>query len=171
MARLRRPARELPQQAALPRPTARRFLAYGKAVRYPTVSELFQGTLSGNAIVNNNPDLKPEIDQSLDLALTRHLDHGHWRISLYQDRIADSLYSQTDITVSPTVTSVQNIDRTRGRGVEGEDAARQPVPAGQRQIFPAHPENSRQRVRRLSFRAAMGRLAGCPPFRSPVRHP
>lgn len=98
-------------------------LAYGKAVRYPTVSELFQGTLSGNAIVNNNPDLKPEIDQSLDLALTRHLDHGHWRISLYQDRIADSLYSQTDITVSPTVTSVQNIDRTRGRGVEGEVGA------------------------------------------------
>ncbi len=95
-------------------------LAYGKAVRYPTVSELFQGTLSGNAIVNNNPDLKPEIDQSVDLTLTRQLNNGHWRISLYQDRIADSLYSQTDITASPTVTSVQNIDRMRSRGIEGE---------------------------------------------------
>ncbi len=95
-------------------------LAYGKAVRYPTVAELFQGTLSGNAIVDNNPDLKPEIDQSVDLTLTRHMDNGYWRISLYQDYIADSLYSQTDITVSPTVTSVQNIDRMRSRGIEGE---------------------------------------------------
>jgi iron complex outermembrane receptor protein len=95
-------------------------LAHGKAVRYPTVSELFQGTISANAIVNNNPDLKPERDESTDLTLTRQLDHGHWRISLYQDHIADSLYAQTDITVTPTVTSVQNIGRMRSRGVEGE---------------------------------------------------
>ncbi|MEO9078912.1 MAG: TonB-dependent receptor, partial [Rhodanobacter sp.] len=54
-------------------------LAYGKAVRYPTVAELFQGTISGNAIVNNNPNLQPEVDQSTDLTLTHHLEHGHWR--------------------------------------------------------------------------------------------
>jgi iron complex outermembrane receptor protein len=95
-------------------------LAHGKAVRYPTVAELFQGSISANAIVNNNPDLKPERDESTDLTLTRHLDHCHWRVSLYQDRIADSLYSQTDITVTPSVTSVQNIDRMRSRGIEGE---------------------------------------------------
>jgi iron complex outermembrane receptor protein len=94
-------------------------LAHGKAVRYPTVTELFQGSLSANAIVNNNPDLKPERDESTDLTLTRRLDHGHWRVSLYQDRIADSLYAQTDITVTPTVTSVQNIDQVRSRGIEG----------------------------------------------------
>jgi iron complex outermembrane receptor protein len=95
-------------------------LAYGKAVRYPTVSELFQGSISANAIVNNNPSLRPERDQSTDLTLTRQLDKGHWRVSLYHDRIADSLYSQTDITVTPTVTSVQNIDLVRSRGIEGE---------------------------------------------------
>ena len=95
-------------------------LAYGKAVRYPTVSELFQGSISASAIVNNNPDLKPEIDQSVDLTLSRQLDNSHWRISLYRDRIADSLYTQTDLTVTPTVTSVQNIGRMRSRGIEGE---------------------------------------------------
>ena len=95
-------------------------LAHGKAVRYPTVAELFQGTIAANAIVNNNPALKPEIDQATDLTLNRRLSHGHWRISLFEDRIADSLYSQTDITVTPTVTSVQNIDRMRSRGIEGE---------------------------------------------------
>jgi iron complex outermembrane receptor protein len=95
-------------------------LAHGKAVRYPTVAELFQGSISGNAIVNNNPALRPEIDESDDLTLTRQLQNGHWRVSLFQDRIADSLYAQTDITVTPTVTSVQNVDLVRSRGVEGE---------------------------------------------------
>jgi iron complex outermembrane receptor protein len=94
-------------------------LAHGKAVRYPTVAELFQGSISANAIVNNDPDLKPERDESTDLTLTRQLDNGHWRVSAFQDRIADSLYSQTDITVTPSITSVQNIGRMRSRGVEG----------------------------------------------------
>ena len=97
-------------------------LAHGKAVRYPTVAELFQGSLSGNAIVNNNPALKPERDESTDLTLNHDFAQGHWRVSLFQDRIADSLYSQTDITVSPTVTSVQNIELMRVRGIEGEVA-------------------------------------------------
>ena len=95
-------------------------LAHGKAVRYPTVAELFQGTISANAIVNNNPALKPERDESTDLTLNRQLANGHWRVSLFQDRIANALYSQTDITVTPTVTSVQNIGKMRSRGVEGE---------------------------------------------------
>jgi iron complex outermembrane receptor protein len=95
-------------------------LAHGKAVRYPTVAELFQGSISANAIVNNDPDLRPEIDESTDLTLNRHLADGHWRVSLFQDRIADSLYSQTDITITPSITSVQNIDKTRVRGIEGE---------------------------------------------------
>jgi len=95
-------------------------LAWGKAVRYPTVAELFQGTISANAIVNSDPNLKPERDNSTDLTLQHHLANGHWRVSLYQDRISDSLYTQTDITVTPTVTSVQNVDLVRIRGIEGE---------------------------------------------------
>lgn len=95
-------------------------LSFGKAVRYPTVEELFQGSISGNAIVNNNPDLQPERDRSTDLSLIRTLPHGHWRVSLYQDRVTDTLYTQTDITLPVPVTSVQNIDQVRTRGVEGE---------------------------------------------------
>ncbi|WP_338030333.1 TonB-dependent receptor [Frateuria soli] len=95
-------------------------LAWGKAVRYPTVAELFQGSISANAVVGNDPNLKPERDNSLDLTLKQRLARGHWRVSLFQDRIADALYTQTDITVTPTVTNVQNIDLTRIRGIEGE---------------------------------------------------
>lgn len=93
-------------------------LSFGKAVRYPTVEELFQGSLSNGAIVNNNPDLEPERDWSTDLDLIRELPHGQWRISLYRDRFADTLYSQTDLTLPVPVTSVQNIDAVRMRGIE-----------------------------------------------------
>ncbi|GAB3783090.1 TonB-dependent receptor [Dyella agri] len=95
-------------------------LSWGKAVRYPTVEELFQGSVSGNAIVNNNPNLQPERDWSTDLSLIRTLPHGHWRVSLFQDHVADTLYTQTDITLPVPVTNVQNIDRVRTRGIEGE---------------------------------------------------
>ncbi|MBD8871223.1 TonB-dependent receptor [Rhodanobacter sp. DHB23] len=95
-------------------------LSFGKAVRYPTVEELFQGSISNGAIVNNNPNLQPERDWSTDLSLIRSLPQGHWRVSLYQDRVADTLYTQTDITLPVPVTSVQNIASVRTRGVEGE---------------------------------------------------
>ncbi|TAM33070.1 MAG: TonB-dependent receptor [Rhodanobacter sp.] len=95
-------------------------LSFGKAVRYPTVEELFQGSLSGNTIVNNDPNLQPERDWSTDLSLIHQLPRGHWRVSLYQDRVSDTLYSQTDITLPVPVTSVQNIGKVRTRGVAGE---------------------------------------------------
>jgi iron complex outermembrane receptor protein len=93
-------------------------LSFGKAARYPTVEELFQGSLSNGAIVNNNPNLEPERDWSTDLDLIRDMPHGQWRVSLYRDRFADTLYSQTDITLPVPVTSVQNIDAVRMRGIE-----------------------------------------------------
>ena len=95
-------------------------LSFGKAVRYPTVEELFQGSISNGAIIDNNPDLQPERDWSTDLSLIRTLPQGHWRVSLYQDRVADTLYTQTDITLPVPVTSVQNIASVRTRGDEGE---------------------------------------------------
>jgi iron complex outermembrane receptor protein len=103
-------------------------LSFGKAVRYPTVEELFQGSISNNAIVNNNPNLKPERDWSTDLDLIRDLPNGHWRVSLYQDRFADTLYSQTDISLPVPVTGVQNISAVRMRGIEGALQLRDVLP-------------------------------------------
>ncbi|HET7268173.1 MAG TPA: TonB-dependent receptor [Oleiagrimonas sp.] len=90
-----------------------------KAVRFPTVGELFQGTLNADAaIIHNNPNLKPETDWARDLTLRRSLPNGYWRVSLFEDVIRDSLYKQTDVTVTPSVTSIQNVDKLRLRGVE-----------------------------------------------------
>lgn len=93
-------------------------LSLAEAYRMPTVSELFQGSISGTAIIDNDPDLKPERALSRDLTFER-LATGHsLRLSLYEDDVRDTLFSQTDTTVFPTVISVQNVDRVRTRGIE-----------------------------------------------------
>ncbi len=91
----------------------------GKAYRYPTVSELFQTTsLGGVTTLQNDPNLKPEQVVSTELTAMRGLKNGLWRVSLFQEDKRDALYSQTDTTVSPSVTSIQNIDKIRTQGVE-----------------------------------------------------
>jgi iron complex outermembrane recepter protein len=90
----------------------------GKAVRFPTVSELFQGSVSGQVIVNSDPNLKPEESFSKELALEGRLWNGDVRASLFEDDIRNSLFSQTNLSVTPNVTNIQNIGRMRNRGVE-----------------------------------------------------
>ncbi|PMS38352.1 iron complex outermembrane receptor protein [Trinickia symbiotica] len=97
----------------------------GRAYRFPTVSELFQGQINGSSIVNNNPNLRPEDDLSKELAAEWARSNGLVRMSLFQDDVKNTIFSQTDTTVIPNVTSFQNIGRVRSRGVElsyqGED--------------------------------------------------
>ena len=94
----------------------------GKGVRFPTVSELFQGTITGNTIVNNNPNLQPE--RSLAKELTAEKEYtfaqtsGTLRASLFEDDVRDTIYSQTNILTFPNITNIQNIDRVRTRGIE-----------------------------------------------------
>ncbi len=90
----------------------------GKAVRFPTVSELFQGTISNNAIVNSDPNLRPERSYSKELALEGKLAGGDARVSLFEDDIRDSLFTQTNFSVTPTISNIQNIGHIRNRGLE-----------------------------------------------------
>jgi iron complex outermembrane receptor protein len=92
--------------------------ALSRAVRFPTVTELFQGSVSGTSIINNDPNLKPEKILAGELAAERDIPSGSLRISLFQDNLEDALTRQTNTTVSPTVTNVQNVDKVRVRGVE-----------------------------------------------------
>jgi len=89
-----------------------------RAARFPTVTELFQGSISGTSITNNDPNLKPEKILAGELAAERDLGAGNLRISLFQDDVTDYLTRQTDTTVTPTVTNVQNVDKVRIRGME-----------------------------------------------------
>lgn len=97
-------------------------LSLGKGVRFPTVSELFQGSLSGATIVNNNPTLKPERSYAKEATAERDYGFGMasatLRVSLFEDDVRDTILSQTNILVTPSVTNIQNIDRVRTRGIE-----------------------------------------------------
>lgn len=90
----------------------------GRAIRNPTVSELYQGTISTNAIVNNDPDLKPEKSWTSELTAERDLGTANLRVTAFFEDTRDALYSQTNVLVVPNVTSIQNVDHIRTKGLE-----------------------------------------------------
>lgn len=93
-------------------------LSGARAYRFPTVNELFQGTFNGISLINNDPNLKPENDLSRELSAEWYRANSVTRFTLYRSDTRHTLFSQTDTTVFPNVTSVQNVDRVRTRGAE-----------------------------------------------------
>ena len=91
-------------------------LSAGQAWRMPTVGELYQTTSVGTLLANPNPGLLPERARSLELSLAREDANGLFRISLFNEVIDNALISQLNPTSNATF--VQNVDRTRARGVE-----------------------------------------------------
>lgn len=91
----------------------------GRAVRMPTVSELYQGTLTLGQIVNNDPNLRPERSWTHELTAERHLERGSLRATVFHENTYDALYSQVNVTAGGTVSTVQNVDHIRTTGVEG----------------------------------------------------
>ena len=101
-----------------PQVTAR--LSFGQAWRFPTVGELYQIVTTPVPSVPN-PNLRPERARSEELALEQHDAHGTIRLSLFNEVVEDALISQTGpLPVTPVQlgTFVQNVDRTRARGIE-----------------------------------------------------
>lgn len=98
--------------------------SYGRGVRFPTVSELFHGIVRPDTIVVNDPNLKPERSNALELSALRELGSSSLRVSLFEDDIRDTIFRQNqDIGGGVTLQTVQNVDRVRTRGVEFAYAA------------------------------------------------
>lgn len=96
-------------------------LSFGKAYRFPTVGELYQAITTGSTLTVPNPDLRPEKALSEELAVEYVTSSGTARISLFNESITDALISQSAPLVAGSTTLfnyVQNVDRTRVRGVE-----------------------------------------------------
>jgi iron complex outermembrane receptor protein len=101
-----------------PHLTAR--LSFGQAWRFPTVGELYQIVTAPVPSVPN-PDLHPERARSEELALEQYDGHGMVRVSLFNEVVKDALISQTGplpVTPLQVGTFVQNVRRTRARGLE-----------------------------------------------------
>ena len=93
-------------------------LSAGRGVRFPTVAELFLGSVTATQIVVNDPNLKPEISDALDLSVEYQPAFGRVRVSLFQDDVRDTIWNQTNSFVFRSPSIVQNIGRVRTRGVE-----------------------------------------------------
>jgi len=95
-------------------------LSLAKATRFPTVGELFQGSVSASgAVTQNNPGLKPERDFAKDLTVEHTIPRGTLRFSLFEEDVTDSLVNQA--TLRPDGTSLsgpQNVGRVLTRGAE-----------------------------------------------------
>lgn len=91
----------------------------GRAVRMPTVSELYQGTTGvGGNIVNNDPNLKPERSWTGELTAERALERGTLRTTAFHEDTRDALYSQVNVAGGGTVSTIQNVDHLRTTGLE-----------------------------------------------------
>jgi iron complex outermembrane recepter protein len=90
----------------------------GRAVRMPTVAELYQGSIAANVIVNNDPNLEPEKSWTSELTGERALGMGSLRLTAFFENTEDALYSQTNVAVTPSVTNIQNVDEIGTRGLE-----------------------------------------------------
>lgn len=90
----------------------------GRAVRYPTVGELYGATSGGALAFVNDPNLKPEKSWTGELSAEQDLGNGLARATLFHEETQDALYSQQVPGTSPVVTRVQNVDKVRTTGFE-----------------------------------------------------
>jgi len=95
-------------------------LSAARALRFPTVSELYQAISTGPMIMVPNPNLRPEKANSAELAVERRIGGGSVRLSLFHETVRDALISQLGPLPRQTqlFSFVQNIGRTRTNGAE-----------------------------------------------------
>ena len=92
-------------------------LASGRAVRMPTVSELYGATTNATLTLINDPNLRPETSVTTELSLEQDLGHGLLRTTLFHENTRDALYSQL-LSGSTTTSRVQNVGEVRTDGIE-----------------------------------------------------
>jgi len=90
----------------------------GRAVRTPTVSELYQGTLVAGQIINNDPNLQPEKSWTAELSAQLDWAMGTARATAFGETTKDALYSQINVAAGGTVQTIQNVDEIRTYGLE-----------------------------------------------------
>ena len=106
----------------------------GRAVRMPTVSELYGATTKCSDIATkivasacpsgqrwvNDANLRPEKSWTTELSLEKELANGLLRLTFFNEDVTDSLYSQAVGTKADAsiVNMVQNIDAISTQGLE-----------------------------------------------------
>lgn len=92
----------------------------GRAVRFPTVGELYSTIQVGAIFQSANPNLKPEDVTSSELSAEYTTAKGKVRVSLFEEHVKDAIIAQTATYpgIATPTSFTQNVDKTRQRGVE-----------------------------------------------------
>ena len=92
----------------------------GRAVRMPTVGELYSATSTTNSQYINDPNLKPEKSWTTELTAEKDLGNALLRLTFFIEHTHDSLYSQTtfDPVANKNISRVQNVGRIKTNGLE-----------------------------------------------------
>ncbi|MBI3230083.1 MAG: TonB-dependent receptor [Burkholderiales bacterium] len=92
----------------------------GRAVRMPTVAELYGATATANSQYINDPHLAPEKSVTAEFSLEKDWNNSALRATLFTENVHDSLYSQTifDAKANANISRVQNVGRIQTNGVE-----------------------------------------------------
>jgi iron complex outermembrane receptor protein len=94
--------------------------SFGKAVRMPTLNEMYGATNTSNSQYINDPNLRPEKSITTELTAEKDFGSGILRLTYFTEDTRDSIYSQTvyDSTAGKSISRVQNVDRIGTQGVE-----------------------------------------------------
>jgi iron complex outermembrane receptor protein len=92
----------------------------GRAVRFPTVQELYGNTATANSQYVNDPNLKPEKSVTSEWTVEKDLGNATLRGTVFFEDTRNSIYSQTvyDSVANANITRVQNIGRIASQGLE-----------------------------------------------------
>lgn len=96
----------------------------GRAVRFPTVNELYGATSSTNSRFINDPNLRPEKSWTTEVSAEKEWAqlgiNGLARLTLFTENVRDSLYAQTrfEPLANQNISRVQNLGRIKTNGVE-----------------------------------------------------
>ncbi len=92
----------------------------GRAVRFPTVGELYGATNTLNARFVNDPNLRPEKSWTTELTAEKDLGNGLLRVTLFTENVRDSLFTQLtfDPVLNQNISRVANVKRVQTQGVE-----------------------------------------------------
>lgn len=97
----------------------------GRAVRMPTVAELYGATSTTNSQFINDPNLHPERSWTGELSAEKSFDDGSARLTFFAEETRDALYSQTtfDALANRNISRVQNVGRIVTTGLEAAASA------------------------------------------------
>lgn len=95
----------------------------GRAVRFPTVTELYGATSTTNSQYINDPNLKPEKSWTMELSAEKDFGNAVGRVTFFAEDTQDALYSQQILGLNPanpaiSVSRVQNVGRIQTQGLE-----------------------------------------------------